>query len=211
MSTLYLVDLHNPVGPSSEINDVHFSETGEVVLGGNVVIRVPDGVSLGSNPTDLFELVTKKQAGLLAFYTGYTRITMDAFASGSNIDPLASTKFVAGDRGTTNISQDAGAILQSVPWTLDGLAPAQCVVTFETFNVAFSTPVSGRMTRTYQETVPGAVVTCDVSFNGGATFLATTDGGLLNIPLPDQGTSFVFRITSLGISKTFLGSWAVIY
>lgn len=214
MSTHYLIDLHTTPFANSEINDVRFSKTGETLLGGNFIVRLPDGISIGPvNPTDLTDLLTKKYAGLLAFYAGYTRITYDDLLDAANIDLPACVNASVGDRSTIRIPRTGTSVLQSLPTPLIGAAPVECVVTYETFDTPWTSPIDGRGTRTYTETVPGVVSTCDVSFNGGATFLSTTDGGLLNIPPADQGTSFVFRVTSTGAfgANVSLGSWAVLY
>jgi hypothetical protein len=50
-----------------------------------------------------------------------------------------------------------------------------------------------------------------VSFNGGATFTAMTDGSVLNIPIPAQGTSFVMELTNGSVQRLSLGGWSVIY
>lgn len=215
MSTHYLIDLHtNPVA-NSEINDVRFSAAGSSVLGGNFIIRVSDGVSLGTvPPTDLTDLLTKKYQGLMAFHPGYTRITFDDLLDATNVDLVNSALIVSSDRVGCSIVGLPGGIFQSLPVALTGPAPVQAVIAFETFDVTDDYPMLDRTSRTYSETDPGAVGTCDVSFNGGITFLTgATDGGLINIPIPDQGTSFVFRFNAGSVfpARVFLGSWAVLY
>lgn len=214
MSTHYLVDMHTSPVTNSEINDVRFAANGQTVLGGNFVVRLQDGVSIGNTPpTSLTDLLTKKYAGLLAFYPGYTRITFDDFLDASGIDITTSTGISAGGRCTTSLAGDGSSVFVSLPTALTGPTPTQAIITFETHDVTSDSPRDDRTQRTYQETVPGAVGTCEVSFNGGVSFLPTTDAGLLNIPLPDQGISFVFRFTAGAVfpARVFLGSWAVIY
>lgn len=214
MSTHYLIDLHtNPVA-NSEINDVRFSALGSSVLGGNFIIRLPDGVSIGSSPTGFVDLLIKKYVGLLAFHTGYTRITFDDFLDTTHIDLVNSVKIAASGRVGSSIVGIPGAIFQSLPVPLVGLAPTQAVLAFETFNITAVYPEADRTVRTYSETDPGAVGTCDVSFNGGVSFITgVTDGGLINIPVPDQGTSFIFRFNAGGVfpARVFIGSWAILY
>lgn len=215
MSTHYLIDLHtNPVA-NSEINDVRFSATGSTILGGNFIVRVPDGVSIGTTPpTDLTDLLTKKYQGLLAFHSGYTQITFDDFLDATNFDIANSSLTASSDRVGTCITGIPGGIYQSLPVALTGPAPVQAVILFETFDVTADYPLADRTTRTYSETDPGAVGTCDVSFNGGVSFITgVTEGSLINIAGPDQGTSFVFRFNAGLVfpSRVFIGSWAVLY
>jgi hypothetical protein len=212
MATHYLVDLHKAPVLSSEINDVRFAANGETILGGNFIVRLPDGVSIGTvNPTSLTDLLTKKYAGLLAFYAGYTRITFEDFLDTSGINLATSVKIAAGDRLTTSLA--VNSIFESNVVALTGPAPVQAAITWETFRVDTDSPISNRTSRTYVETIPSAVCTCQVSFNGGGTFLPATDGSLLNIPPPDQGTNFIIRITAVALFPVtvHLGSWAVVY
>lgn len=213
MSTHYLVDIHTSPVTDSEINDVRFSLTGETILGGNFVVRLPDGIVIETNPTDLSDLLTKKYAGILAFYAGYTRIAYDDLLDAAGVNLANSIGIATGGRNTISLIGNGTSILESNAVALTGPAPVEAIVTWETFNVASLSPLDSRTVRTYMETTPSSVCTCEVSFNGGGSFLPVSDGSLLNIPAPDQGTSFVIRITSAAVfpARVFLGSWAVVY
>lgn len=213
MSTYYLIDATTSPIANSEINNVTTTPGGTVVLGGNFVVRVPDGVSLGpDNPTDLTDLENKKYAGLLAFYAGYTRIAFDSLLDATGVNAATSTQVVLGERSTIRLLGYGGNLFESNPVVLSGGAPSQAVVTYETFLFENADPIVGRIQRTYEEVPPASVSTCQVSFNGGATWVTTTDGTLLNIAPADQGTSFIIRIASTVFADSVgLGSWAVIY
>jgi hypothetical protein len=213
MSAHYLIDLYgNPLG-SARILDVRNPSNDQSLSNGSFVVRVPDGVQV-VNPTDLTDLLTKKYVGLLAFYTGFTRISFDDLtdASGVNTAPGTSSALTTGLRGSVGLYPTAGARVQSVVTPLTPAQPTVCVVTFETFRYTSTDDKNDRYQRTYEEIASSpSSITCSVSFNGGATFLPTTEGAVLNIPLADQGTNFVIRLTNVSGQRLFLGSWAVIY
>ena len=69
MSIYYLID---PFTAAGDITDVI---TGSPSLNpinatGSTVIRIPDGVALNDDPTNLADLLNEKYDGLLAFYEG---------------------------------------------------------------------------------------------------------------------------------------------
>lgn len=210
MSTHYLIDAHTTPIANSEINDVRFSTIGESVLNGSFIVRLPDGVSLGAAPpTDLTDLLTKKHTGLLAFYAGYTRITFDDLLDPADLDPSSSTGVSLGDRGSVSIYP--GGILQTDVVPLTGLAPPEAITTWEVATRNYIDASGDPIQAVYQEQDPTALMTCDVSFNGGGTFNPVTDGQFFNVPVPDQGTNLVFRWTNTSSSRVYLTSWAVIY
>jgi len=210
MSTHYLVDLYgNPLNTSSII-DVREPTNLQTITNGTFIIRVPDGASV-QKPANLGDLITKKFAGLLAFYAGFTRITFDDLIDPSGIDTSAvGTLGTFGQRGSIQLYP--GGVLTSVVTPLSGGTPAQVVVTWESFTLTSSDPKTDRFQRTYTE-VPSSPsnVTCQVSFNGGGTFHTAVDGAVLNIPIPDQGTNFVIKLTNTSTGRLGIGSWAVIY
>lgn len=212
MSTHYLVDLYgNPMSTASII-DVREPTNLQTITNGTFVIRVPDGAQIQRpTPTNLSALITAKFAGLLAFYAGFTRITFDDLIDPSGIDTSApSTAGTFGQRGSIQLYP--GGVLTSVVTPLTGGAPAQVVITWETFTLTSSDPKTDRFQRTYTE-IPSSPsnVTCQVSFNGGVTFTAAMDGAVLNIPVPAQGTNFVIKLTNTSTGRLGIGSWAVIY
>lgn len=209
MGNHYLVDLYgNPLG-SSKVIDTRTALNGQSFMNGTFVVRVPDGVSV-TRPANLTDLTTQKYAGLLAFYAGFTKITFDDLLDASAISVGSSSKIFMGDRAS--IALLPGGILQSVVVPLTGGAPTVALTTWETFQVTATDVKTDRFQRTYVE-VPSTPsnVTCSVSFDGGATFNSTTDASVLNIPIPDQGTNYVIRLTNASANKLFIGSWAVIY
>lgn len=209
MGTHYLVDLYgNPVS-SSSIIDVREPPNGQSITNGTFVIRVPDGAAV-QKPANFADLITKKYAGLLGFYAGFTRITFDDLIDASAIDAVNSSKIAVGERMC--ISLFPGGTLQSVVVPLTPGAPAQVLLTWETFQFTSTDLKTDRYERTYAE-VPSTPlnITCSVSFNGGVNYNTTTDGAVLNIPGGQQGTNFIIRLTNASANRLYLGSWAVIY
>jgi hypothetical protein len=211
MGVHYLVDLYgNPVS-TAKVIDVRTPSNGQSLLNGTFLVRVPDGVQV-QKPTDLTDLLTKKYAGLLSFYAGFTRIAFDDLLDATSIDTVAATTAGAllGERSSIALLP-AGAF-QTVTIPLTPGTPTVAVVTWETFQVTDSDSKTDRFQRTYAEVSSTPMnVTCSVSFNGGATFNSTLDGAILNIPLSGQGTSFVLRLTNASANRLGIGSWAVIY
>jgi hypothetical protein len=209
MSTHYLIDATTPVLLNSEINDVrHVGVFEQTTLGGNFVIRLADDVSIGPvDPVDLTDLLTKKYIGLLASHPLYTNIAVESFVSAPGVDLVNSSAIAVGDRCTTTLL-GVPAVFQSSMATL-AASPTQALIIIETFYNEAEDPIGDRGSRAYTELDP-SVGTCDVSFDNGSTFLTTTSGALLNIPVPNQGSQFIFRFTGT-FANLSMGSWAVIY
>ena len=205
MGAHYLVDqFYSPVG-SSTLIDVRNPDNGESFVNGTFVVRVPDGVSV-KNPIDLTDLTTKKYAGILSFYAGFTVIVFDDFLDATGVDTVNSSDVLLGERVTTGLQP--GGVLQSPTVPLSG-APTVAVITWETFTHTDSDDKQQRFERTYVESDPDDY-TCEVSFDNGANFNVTTDSAVLNIPVPEQGTNFIVRFTNTA-GKSFLGSWSLIF
>lgn len=211
MGTHYLVDLHdNPIA-TARINDVNVPLDGRSLCNGSFVVRVPPGVSV-QDPANLADLKTKKYAGLLVWYAGFTTLDYDDLLDAVSVDmtdPQTAGKF--GERAT--IGLNPGARLTSAVVPLSGAAPTQAVVTWETFEYEDVDSSSSRLLRSYHELDPDPVTSCEVSFDGGLNFIAVTDGdgGVVNIPLGMMGTNFIIRITNTSSQVVMIGSWAVIY
>src|SRR5574338_231782 len=194
---------------TSKVIDTRVPPNDQSLMNGTFVVRVPDGVPV-TQPANLSDLTTQKYAGLLSFYAGFTRISYDDLLDPSGVATGPSTKILLGERAT--IALLPGGILESVVVPLTGGAPTVALTTWETFQVTSTDDKNDRFQRTYVE-VPSSPsnITCSVSFNGGGSFNATTDASVLNIPLADQGTNYVIRLTNASAGKLFIGSWAVIY
>jgi hypothetical protein len=205
MSTHYQID---PFTTNGDIIDVVTAVSGTTESTGSVIIRIPDGVGIHSNPATLSALLLAKYDGLLAFYAGFTQILGDDCQDTLTVDlPLSSRLLVS--TGFVNHCLLAGGNYFSSTF-LGALVPAptQCVLTWESYRFIDDDTKSERFTRNYDET---SDLTCLVSFNGGATYSATTDGAVLNIPVPDQGQDLKVRFTNPAGYRVYLGSWALIY
>lgn len=205
----YILDLFtNPV-TSAPIVDVLEPANGQSLTNGTFVVRVPDLVPISTPlPSTLGALMTKKYAGLLSFYTGFTNVIYDDLLDASGID-LGVTQGHFGARGS--ISLAAGATMQSVATPL-GSTPSAALLTWEVFTYVDADPKADRFTRTYNELATiSANTTAHVSFDGGLNFSSTVDSGVLSIPGAIQGSSLVVRLTNNTASRLYVGSWALIY
>ena len=207
----YLVDTHNPSFPSARIVDVVEAPAGTSPMNGGGVIRVPDYIQV-QDPSDTPDLITKKYAGLLAYYAGFSYITYDDFLDVAGIDLTAPLlRGIFGDRGAVSIFDvgSAGALFSTTS-VLSGAAPTQAIITWETYSVAVSDLALARLQRTYTEE-PAGDLTCEVSFDNGVNWYTVIDGAVFSIPVIGQGTDFKIRFTNTVGSRRYLGSWAVIY
>jgi hypothetical protein len=207
MSALYLIDRHGSPVTSANILDVQDSTM--PVLSGRFVVKVPDGIPI-VQPTDLGDLLTKKAQGYLLFYAGFTRVTYDDLLDTTHVDAASSKGLITGERSTLVLQP--GGILQSTVVPLTGSAPSQAFITWDTYNYVETDSATTLYVRQYNE-LPSTPsnVTCSASFDGGVNFNATTDGAVLNVPVPQQGTNFIIRLTNTSTSRLSIGSWTVVY
>jgi len=221
MSTQYLVSLFDDA-----INGV-VSASGAALtpVTGNYVVRVPDDVAV-RNPTNLSDLLTKKYTGILGSHGLFTQIVFDDMLDATGVNTGLTTGVTLGDKGTvglyhTNLAAAHTPVLQTTPqaiiWGGPPPGPPQGLVTYELFTYVDTDDKDEVFVRTYKELVPDLDVSVEVSFNGGVTFVATTDKSLVSLTLPDQGTSIVLRFTRLtahgtGVpDRVLIGSWAVLF
>lgn len=211
MSLHYSIDLFGDIaGGLAPILDIIETPTGTSPLAGNFVVRVPEGLPV-VKPLNLGDLITKKYAAFLAFYTSFTRVAYDDLLNTVDLDLTAvGTAGMFGSRSSIRVNP--AALVQSQTVVLGGGAPAQALITWETFTITQTDAANATIARTYQE-VPSdsAHVTCQVSFNGGATWLSTLDSAVLNIPLADRGTNFKIKLTNAFGTALNIGSWALVY
>lgn len=214
MSLLYLCNLFsNPLPTSGVILDAIEPESLQLVLNGGFVIRVPNNVSV-DNPTNVSNLLTQKYAGLLAAHAPFANITFDDLLDASHVDPTSGPG-IFGERGTISVAPGGTftSIINAGAGTpLTGTAPSQAMVTWEVFTVTDADPASGMVARTYVE-LPSTPrnFTCQVSFNGGSTYIPATDSAFLYIAPANLGTAFIIQLTNVTQERLYLGSWAVMY
>lgn len=210
MSAHYLIDLFTSPVTSAPIVDVSEAVGGQSTIDGTFVVRVPDSVGIAQPlPSDLGNLITRKYAGILAFYAGFGNIVYDDFLDATGVDFTTTPHGTFGARGSVGI--DAGTSLQSTSVPL-GSTPTAAVLNWEVFTYVDSDPKTGRFSRKYNE-VPttNTNTTAQVSFDGGLTFITATDGGVVNIPLVSQGSDLVVRITNATGAKLYIGGWSLTY
>jgi hypothetical protein len=211
MAANYIINAHsNPIS-SARIIDVMYPPTGQIDLNGTFIVRVPEGIAV-VEPTSVVDLLSQKYQNLIALYVTTQYVAYDDMLDATGIDLGTSSNLITGERNSIGLFP--GSILTSNMATLSGAGPAQAFVTWELFEITYSDPVNGRVTRTYNE-VPSTptYASVQVSFNNGATpFLSCSDGNVLNIPPADRGTQLLFRITNVHPTKRlYLASWAVVY
>jgi len=210
MGTHYLLDLFaNPLS-GAKINDVNVTTTLRTTINGSFVVNVPPGVAV-RDPVDLADILLQKYQGLLVYYAGFTYLNYDDLVDPSGIDLTdAQVQGKFGERGT--ISLNPGARLTSVVVPLTAPNPTQAVILWECFEFEDTDLKATRFERVYRELDADAVSTAEVSFDG-TNFTAVTEGsgGVVNVPVGWEGTSFIIRITNTSGGNINLGSWAVIY
>lgn len=201
MSIHYLID---PFTINGDIIDVITAESGQTDTTGTTVVRVPDGVAIRNNPIDVTNLLIQKYDGLLGFFAGFTQIVGDSCMSGDNLTLL---KAGIQSAGFVNHGLFGSGVATFGPIILP-FAPTQCVVSWELFSFTESNDKTGRYQRVYVEEDPN-ILTCNVNFGGPLSF--TTSDTVLNIPVPNQGTSFTISLVNPTATRYYLGSWALIF
>jgi hypothetical protein len=172
MATHYLVDLHaNPLS-TAKFLDIRSPLNGESVMSGSFIVQVPEGVSV-DNPTSLAELIDQKYQGILAFFTGFTRITYDDMLDASSIDTTASAG-TFGNRQQIAVAP-AGGVLRSVVVPLTGDPVRSGTGGISTGNDIFS--VTGANFTVSPVIQVGDVLTFD---SNNYTVIAVPPGGLSN-------------------------------
>jgi len=227
MSTHYLIshfdDQINGVVAATGVNP-------QTDITGNYVVRIPDDVSV-KNPTSLANLLTKKYQGILGTYGSFTQVVYDTMLDATGVDntsELLTTGVTLGDKGTiglyhTSLSNPTPhtPMLTTTPeaiiWGGAPPGPAQALLTYELFTYVDTDDKDSAYVRSYKELTPDVDVSVEVSFNGGSSFVATTDKALISVPIPSRGTSVVLRFTRLtahggGVpDRVLIGSWAVLF
>jgi hypothetical protein len=218
VSTHYLVSLFN-----DEINDVVgvSGPTPQTLAIGNYVIRVPDDVAV-RNPTDVNDLLTQKYNGILGASGLFTQVASDDMLDGFNVDLANSTGVFTGLKGAVGLYPQHNAhtpvlqtTAQGITWGGGGSGPPQAVLTYELFEYVDVDDKSAPYQRYYKEVVPDLDVSAEISFNGGTTFIPTSDKAFIVVPGGDAGTQVVVRFTRTSDvdvrGRVFLGSWAVLF
>jgi hypothetical protein len=213
VSLLFLIDMFaNPVSGAGILAVVEppFSQE---VMNGSFVIRVPNNVQV-KNPTNVSDLITQKYQGLLAAHSPLPNITFDDLLDATHVDPTSGPG-VFGERGTISLGPGGtffSIINAGAGTTLTGPAPVQALVTWEVFSVTDADPSSGMLQRTYTE-LPSTPsnLTCQVSFNGGTTYIPATDSSILYVAPANQGTAFIIQLQNVTQERLYIGSWSVLY
>lgn len=209
MSAHYLVDLYSQ--PLSTAPIVDFTTHADFPINGSFAVRIPDDASV-QEPVNYLDLITKKYAGLLAAYPGFTWIAYDDFTDTTNIDfSYTEVQGNFGTRGTVKLAP--GGVLRSLPITLSGsTGPAQVVLGWELFTHLDANPKDGRLIRRYHE-LPSSPVnaTCQVSFDAGSTWNTAYFDTPITIPFVGRGQTFLIRITNTSGAPLGIGSWWLVY
>ena len=212
MSTHYLVSVFDNKIKNVLTPDVN----GKTTITGNYVIRVPNDCVV-QNPTSVNNLLTQKYASMLASHGLFSAIVYDDMLDDTGVDTGSSSQVILGDNGTNALYADGGVLTSttsSFGWGGVGDGPAQALVLFEVYRYEDSV-VDGLYVRKYVEDVADlASIDCEVSFNGGSTWIACANGTLITIPLVGRGSDVVVRFShSVAASnpRLGLGSWAILF
>lgn len=195
MSTIYLIDSHTTPVLSSPINDVRYTNaSGQVPMTGNFPIRIADDLSV-EPPTDLSDLLAKKEAAVAAKYPTFSRNYFDHLLGTSGLIVTQSIGRVLGSRQTTQFGA-LNAVLQTQTIAVGAPDIESILVLWETHTVEYNDdPKTGLLTRTYQEG-GGIDITGEVSVNGGSNYFPVTNGIPISIPLANQGQNLIVRLTA---------------
>jgi hypothetical protein len=208
MSIYYLLD---PFQATQQILDV--TSATPVNATGTTVVRVPKGVSIRGNPTNMAQLQSAKSDGMLEQYEGFSQIVHNDCLSSAGVDATASSRVVIGS-GTTHHCVHGGGTLVT-PAQVLGYRPAILNVAWEVYSVLDTDVNRERLTRTYVEEL-SSLLTCTATFGGAAGF-ALNSGRPASVPpaapgtLVDPARTLVLRFQNPLPTRLFLGSWSVIY
>lgn len=230
MSTHYLIDAHTPgvdeaairtgVTPSA-INDIRLS--GPVLLtpneasivNGNFIVRVDAGIQI-DDPTSLDDLLTKKYAGLLSLYPGYSNIIFDTFLDDANlvlpVSAVSRVGFLRGLRSAIGIP-DSYTLINTGPQSVFPTVVTQAIVLWEAYTFQYVDDTVAPLQRIYEERSPDDM-TVSFSADGGTTSTLATYGGIVTAPVP--GTDLWLEFSGKGgdpdpSDNLYLGSWAIIF
>lgn len=208
MSSLYVVDGNAVPFSSAKVTDVLTGSLGQAVpFNGGCIVNVPDWLTV-TGVSDVFTpttgLIDKKYAALFAKYPGFTEYAYDHLLDADHLDlTVAGTGGQFGSRGTNRVQGSVQSTVVVLAHT-----PSTAIVYWETYWITYDgTRPSEKLVEQYEER-PASDLTCQVSFDGGSSFLAASSGGVLTIPVANQGSNLVVKFTG---SARYLGGWAVIY
>lgn len=230
MSTHYLIDAHTPgvdatairtgVTPS-EINDIRLSSFSPLspvessLVNGNFIVRVEAGIQI-DDPTSLDDLITKKYAGILANYPGYSNIIFDALLDDANlvlpVSAVSRVGFLRGLRSTIGIP-DAYTLINTGPQSVFPTVVTQAIVVWEVYTYSYVDDTTLPLRRFYEEREPTDMIV-NFSADGGVTTTPATYGGIITAPTP--GTDLWLEFSGTGgdpdpSGNFYLGSWAIIF
>jgi hypothetical protein len=213
MSTLYLLDSHNPTINSSRVVDVVRGSWSNVPLNGKFPVLVPDDVNFAGQPANAGDLSTAKYAALLARYPGFENISYDDFYTEPSVVPYPSGNqriLQTGDRVSVILGGLSFLQTPTGGTSLIGV-PTSCVVLWDTFSVADAI-VDGRDVRQINEESPDDIQ-CEISFDAGTTFMTVTYGVYTSLPstFVPAIPAFMIRMTNLSGEIRYLGGWALVY
>ena len=185
--SLYLINLF--VGVGAPLSDARIIDVVEPVVGSGTLIngcfpvRVPNTLQIGQ-PTNLGELITQKYAALLAYYAGFANIVYDDLLDDTHVSLAPPTRAFSGLRGNIVLPANNGIMyttLYSLPWGGAFPGPSQAVVTWDVGSFTIDDPKDGLLSRRYFEQ-SSDLLTCEVTFNGGANWYTVSDGAMFSIP-----------------------------
>jgi hypothetical protein len=210
MSIHYLI---NPFTSNGDIIDVKTPENGQSDATGAAVIRIPDGVSIDSSPSNLSELLTAKYDAILAANPGFTTIVADSCMDVSSFNTASLTAGALFSSGTANHCILDNGIVEAAAVDVTPDVPTQAVLIWEEYSFSDVNDKDGRMRRTYVEE-SGNNLTAFITFDGGTPIIINgtmaSNGAVVNLG-GYTGSSLIVGFINTSGSRVYLGSWAVIY
>jgi len=205
MSTHYFIDYFGSTS-YARVQDVRTTISGQSVATGSMVIRVPDSIPIAYSGY-AYDVLSQKHTGQLAQYPGYTNIVYDDLLDTSGIDLGSSRWLYTGKRGAVSL-RDSSSFFRTLPVVLNS-TPTQAIFAWEAFGYDLLDFASENLVLTYSEANPG-LFSALVSFDGGATYISVNDGTPFQIPVGQQGSTFVIQISGYS-SRLNLGAWSLVY
>jgi hypothetical protein len=198
-------------------------------INGNFVVRIPPAVAVRSDPTMTFaDLLTRKDAGILSYYSGFNYIISEDFLNASGIDiPVVfdPTMLFAGI-GENNVLSfnpnstyllptdgvNEGKIITKTVTLVSPPVNTNVIVYWEIFQLANIEDTTTKVVGQYYSEIDSDQITCEISMNNGANWESIYNNTFTE--LINTGSQVKLRFTNDGAysgQKVWLGYSAILH
>lgn len=221
MSTVYCMDLHNPVLMNSQVKYVTTAKYGELIpMVGTFPVSIPSDLTLdGPHPTSLSDLITQKTNAIKAKYPIYNQIIHDECVNRDNftINPSQYLHWL-GDRKTICFGRsmdrfgDANFLRSNM---FENYGNSTGLILVEFFKYVTTNPVNGKVMRYYQELDPVGVdasgISIEISQQDDANWIVVQHGVPYSTTSAlNSGHLFRIRFRNTSGQRIWLGSWTAL-